>query len=396
MKKRPSSNAEALWRSHDLAWRHPADVVSQWAGASAVDPRLVSCRATGAWWDILESAKITLLVTREYEHLVMALSVGEKGPRVSFVPIPHPSGLAVNRARAAVSIASTRNPNQVVVFEPAGAAMARLDLPRAEPERAPLLPVTATFYPGALYLHDLVFLGDRLHGTAVGQNAIVRLRGDGRHEPVWWPRCIDGPNGPLFGRNYLQLNSIAAGATLERSYFTASTERPSGRRPGHRHFAVDGRGVVFSGATREPMVRGLTRPHSARIHDKRVWVANSGYGQLGVCAADRFEPVVTFPGWTRGLCFRDEVAFVGTSRVLPRFSHYAPGLRVERAVCGVHAVDVKSGRVLGGLVWPDGNQIFACEWIPSSVSAGFPFAAHGPRAAARARRLFYAFSRAAE
>jgi hypothetical protein len=123
-----------------------------------------------------------------------------------------------------------------------------------------------------------------------------------------------------------------------------------------------------------------------------VWVANSGYGQLGVCDRTRFEPVVDLPGWTRGLSFCGGIAFVGTSRVLPRFSHYAPGLEVARAVCGVHAVEVASGRVLGSFIWPSGNQIFACDWIPSRVSAGLPFTSRSRGAPLRTRRLFYTFS----
>ena len=59
----------------DTAWRNPAHVVACWDGAAAPDPALLRCRATGAWWDTLDSAGITLLVTREYEHLVIALSV---------------------------------------------------------------------------------------------------------------------------------------------------------------------------------------------------------------------------------------------------------------------------------------------------------------------------------
>ena len=53
------------------------------------------------------------------------------------------------------------------------------------------------------------------------------------------------PAGPRFEKNYLQLNSIAAGPTLESSYFGASAANLSQRRPGHRNFPVDGRGVVF-------------------------------------------------------------------------------------------------------------------------------------------------------
>jgi uncharacterized protein (TIGR03032 family) len=187
------------------------------------------------------------------------------------------------------------------------------------------------------------------------------------------------------------MNSIAPGASLRSSYFTASCDAVSTRRPGHHNFAVDGRGVVFSGATRDVCVRGLTRPHSARIHRASLWVANSGYGEVGVADGPRFASVARLPGWTRGLCFAGDVGFAGTSRVLPRFRHYAPGLDVDEGVCGVHAIDVRRGTMRGSLVWPKGNQIFAIDWAPSSMTLGFPFTREGSVRDGRRQVLFYSF-----
>ncbi len=136
-------------------------------------------------------------------------------------------------------------------------------------------------------------------------------------------------DGELIQQNHLQLNSIAAGPSLRSSFFTASTDAISRRRPGHANFPVDGRGVVFSGATREPVAFGLTRPHSARLREGRIWLLNSGYGEFGFVDGRSFSRVATLPGWTRGLAFHGRFAFVGTSRVLPRFRQYAPGLKTD-------------------------------------------------------------------
>jgi uncharacterized protein (TIGR03032 family) len=216
------------------------------------------------------------------------------------------------------------------------------------------------------------------------------LTARGGHEVVWWPRAVERDHRPDLSRNWIQLNSIAAGGDLDSSYFSASSEVMSARRPGHRNFPVDRRGVVFSGATREPMARGLTRPHSARLHHRRVWVDNSGYGELGIARNGGFEAVCRLPGWTRGLSFCKGVAFVGTSRVIPRFRQYAPGLDLERSRCALHAVDSSSGTLLGSLTWPYGNQIFAIDWLNRSQSAGLPVpsARAGTR---RLNRLFYSF-----
>jgi uncharacterized protein (TIGR03032 family) len=383
--------AEELWQRHDRAWRDPVEVVTR-SDVPRVDPHVLAMRASRDWWDVLAALRVTLIVTREYEHLVMALSAGRDGPRASFFPLPHPSGIAVDRQERAVYVASTRNPNQVVRFEPSGRPLRRRDLPAAPRPGSPLLPVRTVYYPGSLYLHDLAMIDGALHGTATGHNTVVRLREDGRHEAVWWPRCVEHRGRPNADRNVIQLNTIAAGETLARSFFGASTDRPSARRPGHRNFAVDGRGVLFDGSTRETVVRGLTRPHSARLAGGRVWVANSGYGELGVCAGGAFTAVARLPGWVRGLCIVGGVAFAGTSRIIPRFRHYAPGVDADRAVCGVHAVELGSGRVLGSLTWPYGNQIFGCDWLPSATSAGFPFPARRRRNRIQDERLFYTFT----
>ena len=379
----------------DRAWRHPAQVAAIWSGADDPDPVLLRFRASGSWWETLDAAGITLLVSREYEHLLLAISVVRGQPLVSYLPLPHPSGLAVDRRRHVLHVGSTRNPNQIYDLAPVSDLLPRADI-RADVLPGPtLVPMRARMLPGSLYTHDLAFIGSRLHANASGHNAVVRIgdgagrtggsagriggsvgrpfRGAAAFEYAWWPRCAETKAGVLVQQNHLQLNSIAAGASLAKSYFSASTDRISRRRPGHANFPVDRRGVVFSGATREPIAFGLTRPHSARLRNGQIWVLNSGYGEYGRIDAGAFHNVAALPGWTRGLAFHQRVAFVGTSRVLPRFRQYAPGLRLDGAVCGVHAIDAESGRVLGSLTWPRGNQIFAIDWMPRRVAEALPF-----------------------
>ena len=377
---RPSpAELERLWTRHDAAWRDPVQIASQWADAAAVDRKLLQARYRGSFWDVLAELDATLLVTREYEHLLAAFSVRDGRPRYTYMPLPHPSGLAVDRKRALVHVASTRNPNQV------------FDLAPADGETRPLLPVRSRFLPGALYLHELALVGGELHANAVGHNAVVRLPEAGGYEHAWWPRAVDTPAGPDLRRNYIQLNSIAAGASLAESYFSASSDTISARRPGHRNYPVDRRGVVFSGRTREVVARGLTRPHSARLRKGVVWVDDSGYGAVGPLVDGKLEPLARLPGWTRGLRLLDRLLFVGVSRVIPRFRAYAPGLDVRRSVCGVFALDASSGDVVGSCTWPYGNQVFAVEVVPRALTEGLAFPATGRRSRAAAVRLFSGF-----
>jgi hypothetical protein len=104
-----------------------------------------------------------------------------------------------------------------------------------------------------------------------------------------------------------------------------------------------------------------------------------------------FEPVRSLAGWTRGLAIVGRVVFVGTSRVIPRYARYAPGVDIRGSVCGVHAVDMRSGALLGSIEWPAGEQIFGVEWMPDRVTSGFVF--DGTRGGEqRARALTYAYT----
>jgi uncharacterized protein (TIGR03032 family) len=383
--------ADASWARHNAQWRDPAQVASQWEEAKRVEPSLFRRVVRGQFFEALDRAGITLLVSREYEHLLLALSVRDGRPHETFMSLPHPSGIAVNSDSGNVFVASTRNPNQIFEFAPVSRTLERSDVSMQNVQGRPLIPIRSTFFPGSLYMHDLAFVEGVLHANAVGHNAVIRIELHSGWQYAWWPRAIEHSGQPDFSRNYLQLNSIAAGAGLERSYFSASTDRVSPRRPGHLNFPVNKRGVIFCGLSREPVVRGLTRPHSARLYENQLWVANSGYGELAFVEGNRAVSIIQLPGWTRGLCFDSGIAFVGTSRVIPRFRVYAPGLDLDRSVCGVFAVDVTSGRVIGSVTWPQGNQIFAVERLQREVSLGFPFQPASRGRSAGPKLLFYNF-----
>lgn len=361
-------------RDPNQAWREPSLVCSL-LETQLPTARELAFRTSGDWWDILLELKLTLLVTREYEHLVLAFD--PLGKKLSFFPLPHPSGLAVAPRARYVAIASTRNPNQIFQFQP-------VQLP--DLERRILLPKQSWFYPGQLYIHDLAFIGQTLHANATGRNQIVAFDADMQPEVVWEPRAA---RKKLESGNVFQLNSIAAGKALNSSYFSASCEKPGRYPPGHQRFEVDGTGVVFSARTRQVICRGLTRPHSARLDGQTLWVLNSGYGELGCVSDGRFRTLCRLPGWTRGLYIHKGIAIVGTSRVLPRFRHYAPGLESKQSICALHAVDLRTGRRLGSCTMPQGDQLFAIDAMPVESISGFPLLSSARHNRERAKQIFF-------
>lgn len=400
MKTRPAkeqlSEMEDLWARHSAEWRDTAQVASFWKEAEDVDPALLKFKVKGAFFEILKGLQISLIVSREYEHLLLCLSSVNGEPAISYLPLPHPSGVAVDTKRNRVFVASTRNPNQILEMRPLTGFHSRRDVRLPDFSEQPLLVTRSLFLPGCVYMHDLALIGGVLHANAVGHNAVISIDfdqgiGEGFRR-VWWPKCIENRKGPVFEQNHIQLNSIAAGGSLAESFFSASSTSLGKLRPGDADYPVDGRGVIFSGKTREPICTGLTRPHSARLKGKQLFVDNSGYGELCLVSKGNGDPVARLPGWTRGLCIEEDIAFVGTSRVIPRFRQYAPGLDVDKSVCGVHAVSLKTGKVLGSVVWPSGNQIFAVEGMFQLMPSGLPFAVK--RDPEKEKLTFYSFQTA--
>ena len=131
-------------------------------------------------------------------------------------------------------------------------------------------------------------------------------------------------------------------------------------------------GVVIDIDSGETVARGFAMPHSPRLGLGRLWVLNSGAGQLGTIdlASGRFEPVTTFPGFTRGLAFHGQFAFVGLSKI--RETSVFGGMPIEKdranLRCGVGVVDLATGQQVAMLQFHSGvDEIFAVGVIPGSM-----------------------------
>jgi uncharacterized protein (TIGR03032 family) len=128
-------------------------------------------------------------------------------------------------------------------------------------------------------------------------------------------------------------------------------------------------GCLLDVPTGAVISRGLSMPHSPRWHLGRLWVLESGQGSLAVVdeQTGRWEPVAFLPGFTRGIDFYGQIAFIGLSQV--RDSAIFSGLpltdRLEERICGVYAVDLASGQTLAFLQFQGAvREIFAVQVLP--------------------------------
>lgn len=210
--KKPFPGINKLLEIQNQALREPAEVICGSYISNGIVPESLEYNTAGDFLSILEKLNVTLLITREYEHLVIALNVKNNKLRQSFIHLPHPSGITVDRKTNKVYVAATRNPNQLVELAIASNPTSKL------PEKV-LTPARVKYYGGAHYFHDLAFINGGLYANSVGKNSILKVdfNSTKTDKVVWSP--LEAKENT---RNHIQLNSIAAGKSLVDSYFSAS------------------------------------------------------------------------------------------------------------------------------------------------------------------------------
>ena len=197
---------------------------------------------------------------------------------------------------------------------------------------------------GDVNAHEVVVDGN---GQVIFVNTdfscLATLNPDYSFVPLWQPPFIS----KLVAEDRCHLNGVAMVEGKPR-YVSAcgATDEAAGWRNCRR----DG-GVVIDIEANDIIATGLSMPHSPRWYQGKLWLLNSGTGELGYIDAGRFVPVTFCPGFVRGLAFWGDVALVGLSKL--RSQHFT-GLALEErlaaegniAQCGLMAIDLKTGQIL--------------------------------------------------
>jgi uncharacterized protein (TIGR03032 family) len=198
-------------------------------------------------------------------------------------------------------------------------------------------------FTGHLDAHDV---GVTAQGEVVfvntQYNCIAAVSRTHSFKPVWWPHFISR----IVAEDRCHLNGMAM-ENGEPRYVTAVCK--SDTIDAWRDRRADG-GIVMDVAANEIVCEGLSMPHSPRVHEGRLWLLNSGTGELGFVDREsgKFEPVTFCPGFVRGLSFHGRYAFAGLSR--PRYERFE-GLALDARLkaadsepwTGVQVIDLVTG-----------------------------------------------------
>jgi uncharacterized protein (TIGR03032 family) len=308
--------------------------------------------------DLLEKNAISLLVTTYQAGKLMAVRGAQGRVATLLRTFERPMGLAVKDGRQLALAAR----GQVWLFRNAPDIARRI--PPVGTYDACFIPRTSSV-TGDIRSHDIAWAGDDLWIVNTYFSCLCTLHPDYSFVPRWRPAFVTD----LAADDRCHLNGLAV-VDGEPKYVTAlgETNTAEGWRP-----QKAAGGILMDVPSGEVITQGLSMPHSPRVHADRVWVLESGTGQVQVVdvKSGKRDTVAELPGFTRGLAFYGPFAFVGLSKI--RESAMFGGLpiasRVKDLQCGIWVLDVHTGRTIEFMQFEAGvEEIFAVE-----VLVGFRF-----------------------
>ena len=219
----------------------------------------------------------------------------------------------------------------------------------------------ATYHTNELSIHDLAISGDDLWLVNTRFSCLMGLSHDVSFVPRWRPPFIS----EIVPEDRCHLNGLAL-VEGKPKYVTALGETDS--VGGWRDGKASG-GILIDVESGETVLRNLAMPHSPRWHRGRLYLLDSGAGELLLVEPETGERTVVcaLPGYLRGLTLWGDVALVGLSKI--RETNIFGGMPVqerhEALVCGIAVVDICSGRAEGLFEFTDGcTEVYDLRFLP--------------------------------
>lgn len=303
--------------------------------------------------DILDQLGSSLLISTYQTGKLVAIRRDGEIVNTHFRPFESPMGIDTRGGRLAVGTTS-----QVWEYHNVPSLLDKLQPPGKHD--ACFVP-RRSHYTGDIRIHEIAYAADELWLVNTRFSCLCTLDAEHSFVPRWRPPFITA----YAAEDRCHLNGLAVVDDRVRyvSMLGASDEAGGWREE------KAGGGLIMDVPSSEPVVRGLSMPHSPRWYRDRLWVLESGEGTLAVCDLDAgtAETVAQLPGFTRGLSFLGPLAFIGLSEV--RESATFGGLpltgRLEERQCGVWVVNIETGQTIAFLRFEDlVQEIFAVHALP--------------------------------
>jgi len=304
--------------------------------------------------DLLKQAGVSLIVSTYQAGKLILLRANDESLNTHFVGLDKPMGVAFNGNRLSVGSGA-----QVIDY---------FNMPNVGAKIEPVDTHDSAFLPrrthvtGDIDIHEMGFdENNELWIVNTKMSCLCTLDINHSIVPRWRPPFISGYD--LTDRCHLNGLGMRDG---KPKYVSAlgTSDKPGGWRE-NKAFG----GIIMDIDDNRIIAEGLSMPHSPRWYRDKLWVLESGAGQLITVDETTGEKTVVaqVPGFCRGIDFIERYALIGLSEV--RETAVFAGLplteREQERKCGVWIVDIETGETVGFLVFSDGVQeIFSVQLVP--------------------------------
>lgn len=220
-------------------------------------------------------------------------------------------------------------------------------------------------FTGDVRAHEAAWVGGEFWVVNTLFSCLSALHPYYSFAPRWRPGFVSA----LAAEDRCHLNGLAvAGGTPRYVTALAETDTAAGWRS-----ALATGGCLLEVPSSRVIARGLSVPHSPRIHAERLFLLQSGLGRLDVVEAEtgRVEAVAELPGVPRGLALHGDFAWIGLSRARPTLTGVPIVAQRDALKCGLAVVDLRTGRSVAELEFQSGvEEIFDVQVLPGIT---FPY-----------------------
>jgi uncharacterized protein (TIGR03032 family) len=299
---------------------------------------------------ILNYFGISLVVSTYQAGKLIALRADENVINTHFRVFNKPMGLAADANRLAIGTTS-----QIWELK---------NVPAVAPKIEPQGKHDACYLPrnchvtGDIDIHEMAWANHELWFVNTRFSCLCTLDSEYSFSPRWRPKFVTAYSP----EDRCHLNGLGM-VNNKPKYVTAlgTTDILNG----WREKKANG-GVLIDVETHEFISQGLSMPHSPRWYNGHLWVLESGNGSLAKVDLNtgKLETIATLPGFTRGIDFCGQFAFIGLSQVRETavFSGIPLTERLTERTCGVWVVNIETGETLAFLKFEEAVQeIFAVQ-----------------------------------
>ena len=218
----------------------------------------------------------------------------------------------------------------------------------------------ATFFTGALDIHDLEWGHDGLYAVNTIFSCLCKIDANYNFTPIWQPPFISR----LAAEDRCHLNGMAM-QQGKPAYATAFNDGDS-----HKSWRSNilETGIVMEVPSGRIITGGLAMPHSPRLYHDGLYVLQSGKGEL-----TRIDPatgasttIFTFPGFLRGMDRVGDYLFIGLSQIRASSKTFEKiDDRLKQSPAGIIAVHLPSGKLVGQLAYQASvEEIYDVKVLP--------------------------------